>query len=344
MTLYFPIMKGRPGELQAWTTSGEHVHANTRPLFEIVPGDDQKNDLAKFFGYVAEDWPADRILTVDAGALEQGPVGESSMSPTTWLATYFHDVGVPVRPVVHLSESDAVIDDAASTHQLHGNGICVRAGSRDRDADVAQCSSAIPEIMQRTGLDASSVDLIFDFSAIADTRDVQRTAPGAQALVTWAAEQPWRAVAVTSAAFPESISALPKGEKSVIRRFDVDLWLKSAQGQPDLAFGDYGIGHPSMPMTQGRSSLPNLRYTVGEDWWVWREAQDLPGYESMRTLCKRIVESGGFAGRDYSWGDAEIDRVARGVGGTGNATHWRAWATSHHLAAVIDRLANRNAP
>lgn len=198
--------------------------------------------------------------------------------------------------------------------------------------------------MHRTGLPAASIDLVFDFSAVADGRDIQRTTPSAQALIAWASDQQWRSVAVASAAFPESISALPKGERTVLRRFDADLWLMLSSTRPELAFGDYGIGHPSMPMTHGRGSLPNLRYTVGEEWWVWREAQDLPGYESMRTLCKRVVESDGYAGKDYSWGDAEIDRVARGVGGTGNATHWRAWATSHHLAAVTDRLANRNAP
>lgn len=96
MTLYFPILKGRPGELQAWAASSELVLASTQPIFEIVPGGDQKSDLDKFFGYVAENWPAEQILTVDASTLGQGPVGDSSMSPTTWLAHYLSDVGVPV--------------------------------------------------------------------------------------------------------------------------------------------------------------------------------------------------------------------------------------------------------
>jgi hypothetical protein len=49
-------------------------------------------------------------------------------------------------------------------------------------------------------------------------------------------------------------------------------------------------------------------------------------------------------GAQYSWGDEQIDRSANKSTGPGNATKWRAYGTSHHLAMVTDRLANLGEP
>jgi hypothetical protein len=150
---------------------------------------------------------------------------------------------------------------------------------------------------------------------------------------------------VVSGAFPSSISSLPKGVATALRRFDADLFdaVAASAGTP-IDYGDYGVAAPAMPGQAFRGPLPSLRYTAQRDWDVYREERALPGNESFFTLCSRVVGSPAWAGGSFSWGDGEIARCATSVGGPGNATQWRAYATSHHVAHVTHRLASHGAP
>ncbi len=86
--------------------------------------------------------------------------------------------------------------------------------------------------------------------------------------------------------------------------------------------------------------MPNLRYAQGEVWWIYRWTRQKNDNAAVYGLCEALVEADHWPsqGGAYSWGDAEIAVRAAGLGRPGNATSWRAWATSHHLAHVIDQL------
>ena len=123
-------------------------------------------------------------------------------------------------------------------------------------------------------------------------KTVSRVVDIAAAVVRWAADDgQWRSITVASGAFPSSISNLPRGEQTALRRYDADLWMALTDVPVKPDFGDYGVAHPAMPASVPRGPLPNLRYTCGEQWCVWREPTDLPGNESMRTLCRRVFRS-----------------------------------------------------
>jgi hypothetical protein len=48
-----------------------------------------------------------------------------------------------------------------------------------------------------------------------------------------------------------------------------------------------------------------------------------------------------WSGEAFSWGDAEIAMRARQQVRPGNATSWRAFSLSHHLAVVLEELHQR---
>jgi hypothetical protein len=74
MTLYVPILKGKPGEFTAWQNADERVLARTRPVFEAVPSKGADVDLAKFVSDATSRWPAGHTLTYDTSAMDQEAV------------------------------------------------------------------------------------------------------------------------------------------------------------------------------------------------------------------------------------------------------------------------------
>jgi hypothetical protein len=179
-----------------------------------------------------------------------------------------------------------------------------------------------------------------------DERDVGRAAVVVRQVLDWAASSRWHSITVAAGAMPESLSAFPKNVATEARRWDAVFWQQlNEYGVVD--YGDYGIAHPRMPGKMPRGPLPNLRYTASGRWWIYRwQSDETGGHGAFYDLCRTLVASEHWPshGGDFSWGDGELASRASGIGGPGNATNWRAWGTSHHIAHVIRHLASSGVP
>lgn len=334
MTTYVPILKSKLAEYWAWGNASQAIVASSRVLFELVPG----ADGIVFAGRIARAWPAGAVLTVDCGHLN-GAVLQ--------VARELQQRHVPSRPVMRLDDSPTVLGEIASAAALHREGACLRLGSVDSDPDPVAAAAALPRVLSATGLGTPQIDLLLDYGVVASPRDVTRCVPVATAAIAWAASSgPWRSVTLASGSFPTSISSLALGAATPLRRYDAALFAAVYSAGPalEIDYGDYGINHPRMPVPVPRGPKPNLRYASNADWQVYREDTVLPGHQSFFTLCGRLVNSAHWAGANYSAGDREVERCSRGVGGAGRATEWLAYSTSHHLAHMVDRLANLGVP
>jgi hypothetical protein len=124
------------------------------------------------------------------------------------------------------------------------------------------------------------------------------------------------------------------------------LWERLVgAGAGNLRFGDYGAVHP-IPGPGFGSKHVALKYTCSHHWLYSRERMpDETGDESargraLRVVCRHVIESEGYAGPDFSWGDREIHQAAMGAGrGLGDTSKPVAFATSHHLAYLATRAA-----
>ena len=87
-----------------------------------------------------------------------------------------------------------------------------------------------------------------------------------------------------------------------------------------------------------------LRYTLDDGYLIvkGRNTRD-HGMEQVRDLCKTLMDSGSYYGKEFSWGDNWIHECAGGAS-TGNATSWRKVGLTHHLAVVLRQLASPAAP
>ena len=307
-------------------------------------------DLNAFVNGIAPGWPASSVLTVDTGYLNQlQPVAGTAHNAVLWSARELQGRGVPVKPVMRLTDDPIVLGEVAAAAALHGQGACLRIGSPDDDPDASEAALLWPDVFQTTRLASSELDLLIDLWVVESPRDIGRATTVAVQMLNWAHQNgPWRSVCVASGAFPSSISHFPTGVSTPVQRYDADLFDSIVAANPPISadFGDYGIWHPGLPSYAPRGPLPNLRYTDQREWQVYRERRVLPGNESFYTLCARVVNSSHWpaTGPAYSAGDGQIERCSQSIPGPGTATHWLRWAASHHFAHVVDRLTTQGVP
>ncbi|HYF03385.1 MAG TPA: hypothetical protein VEC36_08410 [Patescibacteria group bacterium] len=107
------------------------------------------------------------------------------------------------------------------------------------------------------------------------------------------------------------------------------------------AFGDYDTFHPTKPDLDPREvkENPSLRYTIEGAWLVLNEKDiDTLTPKQFQAICKELVESGVFCGKDFSWGDNYIYRASQSKEDVKNKTLWRKACSNHHIQFITDSM------
>jgi hypothetical protein len=340
--VYTPILKGKAGEFEALFHASLEVLAGIQPVIELIPKADGHIDSVKLLRMIQRNTPSGLVISLDLTYVQ-----EEQPSLLSYLADHLHLAGVSLRPVVKADDSSDALSVARDACGLHQQGACLRIGSLDRDPSADGTEDRLRNVLMDLDLEVEQVDLLIDFREVGSRRDLDRITPAAKQLLEWSQTRPWRSVTLAAGGFPESVSDLPRDAASALPRYDGMLWtaVTQAANGSEIRFGDYGVAHPAAAKGVPRSPLPSLRYTTGPTWTIYRRATPREaGNARFYDLCAAVVESPHWMGAQYSWGDEQIDRSANKSTGPGNATKWRAYGTSHHLAMVTDRLANLGEP
>jgi hypothetical protein len=190
------------------------------------------------------------------------------------------------------------------------------------------------------------MDLILDFKGFDAGQAPAIEIAAAAGLAALPRVDDWRSVTLAGGAFPLNLSGL-SGE-ALIPRADWEVWRStiSARSEEDVrlpSFGDYAVQHPEPDEIDPRLMKMSaaIRYATPSDWLVLkgRNVQDY-GWEQFHDLSADLVGRSEFRGPDFCAGDQTIQACAQRETGTGNAMTWRKIATNHHIAVVVDQLAN----
>jgi hypothetical protein len=100
-------------------------------------------------------------------------------------------------------------------------------------------------------------------------------------------------------------------------------------------FGDYGADNADLDFGTGGRAITHLRYATGIDWLIVRGDDDRG---TIRSVARRIVDSGNFSGETFSAGDEFISSRADGLAGIGNPMIWRWVNMNHHMTLVTSDL------
>lgn len=133
------------------------------------------------------------------------------------------------------------------------------------------------------------------------------------------------------------------------------MQLRTLKLRRQLDYTDYAVTHPDLQTGIAFAAPPQLRYSTREQWIVMKGRRtDRRGHKQFFDLCGRLLAERpeDIAPANQSWGDLQIHSAASFAGldpdakvmGPGNASTWRAYATSHHIGHVLHSLSTRNEP
>ncbi|MDA2806638.1 beta family protein [Nocardiopsis suaedae] len=339
---YQPILKGRKGEIRALKKLSDRQKQEIHPLIELTPSGTKDEVSTGEFGEEVRSLALKGTFAIDASS-----GGPNALSE---IGAGFADGLIPgvgchplLVPVIRLTDSVKALQAAGSVDEAHGAGFCLRFPVVDNDAGEEEMGARLPGLLEHVGSGPSDIDLLLDMQAVRSPQRVESAAESGFRLIDRIAEHGWRSITLAAGAFPKNLDDVPLGQASEFTRYDALLWnaLMYRTKGADMGYADYGVAHPEH--TSGRGiPHPNLRYTHEQSWIAYKRPREVKGI--FRSICEDLVASDIWPGPDFSWGDRWIHDCATGRGGTGSPTEWRAVATSHHIATVVDRLTRIGRP
>lgn len=358
---YVPILKGKQGELNALRQLyPDDMFPTLSPMVEAIDGStgderDREALVESVVRKLSQAWPAPGRppLMVDAADLEpeepdgQGPVIRELVDRlVAWR--------VDVVPVVRLTDPAETFEALRESCARDGYGAAIRVTPDDLDDSILPLDRLIEARVADLGItEPGLVDLVLDFGTVADDNALAIAARLGRFIVGDLVRQRWRTAAVAAGAFPSDLSGVQAHTLGVLPRHDKALWQRLASLQVDRAldFADYAVSNPLLPVGGAFAAPPQLRYTVDESWLVMKgRRQDRRGHAQFFDICRAILDHEGERfDPEWSWGDGYIRDAAASVDppprtGPGNASTWRAIATSHHMAWVVRSLRERDEP
>jgi len=348
---YVPILRGLQGEFIALSETSTRVQEEIRPVLEVVLEGQQRGTVQRFFDQARLYLPAGVVITLDCGTLRHlGPVGTGfGGGGLAWLSEGLDQFKQPVIPVVRPTDPPAVLIEAMQAQTLHRHGACLRValGDQPRGSGSGLLQHRVQAVLEAVRLAPEEVDLLLDARYVADARAVAQALPEMLGLLSWSHRMPWRRISLAAGSFPWTVPTRATYRPQRLHRWEVSLWhqLTHAAAGTLPTFADYGVTHPVHPAGPSYRGRANLRYTTDDEWQVL-VARTRENHESF-ALCRTLTASEFWPPRALPtpWGDRQIAaRATNYPTGPGGPREWRAWTTSHHLAAVSERIRAEGTP
>ncbi len=345
--VYTPILKGKINDLKALGKMPRWLVALTLPIVELVaPTDKTKFDgaILRYADQIRKHSPL-HAIAVDLHAIE--PDRKIGDGTPAFEATFAHlrNGGVRFIPVHGFDREPELWDRVAPIARLDGRGIAFRLEVEDLESPDDTIGEVV-DLLRTADIPASSANLIVDlrFLGALTSAEQTRLRDRLQELIDVAlTARDFRLISVVGSSMPNDVSGVPREGMAAITRKELPLWLAVRTGFRDssIAFGDYGIVHPSFsdknPATNANAKI---RYTTREHCWIFRgyRLRDGIGYRQYHDLSARVIAHPEYLGPDYSFGDDYLLKCAHRVVSYGNLGTWVAVDMNHHLVYVSAQL------
>lgn len=350
---YVAVVQNKSGELDALKHASPGTWDHMTPLIEIVgprkvPEAYSGDTVAGWVKRVA-DAVEDRPCFLDTLRLRSRHPTSTRDGEKPALAV-IHAAArkrrVACVPVLRLADSQAQVTLIRDAVLRDGRGVALRYPLLTAALPEGHTlESAVKAALGSVEVETTGADLLIDLGYLPPEQDVCAE-DIARSVDQFTGVGEWRSVVLLGTSMPSMLGGvIAEGTMGEIPRREWELWaaLKLTRPQRLPAFGDYMVQHPHPPQEGGGPSMrANVRYTTESMTLVVRGQGPIfvAGKEQYRTLCQMLVEHPQFAGRDYSWGDAQIADCASGVLEPGSNNAWRGAGSSHHLRRVTDQLRN----
>jgi hypothetical protein len=336
---YLPILPARGGAFLAIRWLSPLAESRLTPLFDIPDpvlrdGETLEMHFAKRAKGISDAWTGTRRAYVDMHNLPAHVSMASGMHPLVYVFEHLNMHGGNAIPVTGTAaDRDSAYSNAARTIVYRDRrGACIRLAREDFE-NRSTLGSGIAEALDLLGLTPTECDLLFDFRYI-----LVNEANGLRALaleVLQIATQlgNFRNMIVAGGSVPEQLGKQDQGQVRREGRVEFGLWSELMAAFP-IAYADYGVVSPLYVPPKRVVNVPaRIRYSTETD-HVFRRS----GRKEYENICKDLIASPDFAGKNFSLGDLRIYQCAKETIKPGNPTQWIASDANHHLELVSGQV------
>lgn len=348
--LYYPVIRGRKGEISALHHLSPSARARTAPLVDLPTGavDDPRpldDFVGGFIAALTPAWGTAYPIYVDLTRYHPGQTDRRGRHIAEHLFDCARQRRLKAIPVAGtLSERGpgaAYLEAVAKVAMVAGRGAALRISHADySDADAL--SRELTAGLANLALPPGQVDLFLDAESIAllpveSASEDQLLAELSEALR--ACQQfRFRNVIFIGSSVPENLRGPEDGKPLTFGRTELRVWKQhmSRPGASLVRFGDTGVWNPRQPdIGGGGGGAPPARVRIPlEEQQVFFRAESM-GY---RGLCQQALKHPGVRDLPRCWGLDSIARAGRGSGGADNATGWVARDTNLHIEATVKQV------
>jgi len=214
---------------------------------------------------------------------------------------------------------------------------------------IRSSGSVGANFIEANKLDIKNTDLLVDLRIIDQNTNAEDIA---NQLTQLPDLQKWRSFIVSGGVFPKDLTDFAAGEVHPLDRLDWKLWnnIRKTKLPRMPFFSDYTIQHPFYERVDAIGSA-SIRYTADDKWWIFRgkipglinrkTKEKGPGREQYIGHAQTLVKRNFYKKRDYSFGDAEIARIAAPDNKKpGSPATWLTIGINHHITLSARQTSN----
>lgn len=344
---YVPIIKAHEGEMAALSELDEHVADKLTPMLVFSSPEDiakalTKGELAEFLNVITKPtnglWPFKHPVFVDLLCMDLTVLDD--INCVEYIFGELENQGIQAIPVITFSCSEEFKNQIGKVCKKFERGVCIRIV--DQDYGVVSIQNLITEILHTVGCPKEETDIILDYKTVHSSLQYAIFASALYRLSALPHLMQWRTITIAGVSFPtylkekrDILNHIPRVEWSIWK----DILKTPVKRIP--AFGDYDTFHPVRPDADPLHTKdnPSLRYTIDNAWLILNEkdiAKLTP--KEFQEICKELIESGNFCGKDFSWGDDFIYKAAHGKVSVDRTALWSKACTNHHITFITNSM------
>jgi len=361
---YIPILRWRPAEIAALEKLFSDERGHITPLIEFVmpaPSIDKESrkiirtPKEKFFQELPD---IPRKLLKSCGQtpvfidvhLLGSDIRSSSLEQILSSSNELDLFSVPVIYIIPVTSTNADTETrtvAINYAKSSGHGLCIRIDKSYLSEESLPLQ--ISNFIEINELDIKNTDLLIDLRVIDQSANAEDIA---NQLTQLPDLKKWRSFIVSGSVFPKDLTDFAAGEVHPLNRLEWMLWnnIRKTQLPRIPLFSDYTIQHPFYERVDAIGSA-SIRYTADDKWWIFRGK--IPGLINRKTNIKgpgreqyighaqTLVKRDFYKKKDFSFGDAEIARIAAPSNKKpGSPTTWLTISINHHITLVARQTSN----
>ncbi|MEL6857751.1 MAG: beta family protein [Pseudomonadota bacterium] len=345
---YMPALRMKQGELSGLRDLQSDIFDHVLPRFIVPPRKERDaefnaamfelDEIPNTAGVISR-YILDRVISLDCEYLydDFGEASSNRWLPKMFEANWHH--GVPAIPCVSLSDllSSRVDGIRDSINADSFPKLVIRVGEADL-IDPEMMKERVEAALEVLRVEPQACIIVADFKGSGfDEVEIAAGVVGG-AIESLQELGLWYRVGFQGTHYPLKNPA-GSSETVLHPRNEWLAWKKGIDFGPStpdqMMFGDYAPDHAKMNFKQsGGRPHRHYRYTTPKDWLISRGPDEGRDAYAMQSVSRAIVNSGYYAGREFSEGDDFIYQSAQGAV-CGNPTNWRQVNVCHHVTRVV---------